>query len=93
MHPTRRISEALNDSTGFHFDAVAPLGEWDTRQHHVELGPEMLRDGDRDLDAPARDREHQRTHERHARETLGELTAGVGAILEQDRHGLGSSGR
>ena len=37
MDPTRRISEALNDSTGFHVDVVAPLGVWDTRQHHVEL--------------------------------------------------------
>ena len=26
MDPTRRISEALNDSTGFHVDVVAPLG-------------------------------------------------------------------
>lgn len=37
MDPTHRISEALNGSTGFFFDAAGKVGEWQTRLHLLEL--------------------------------------------------------
>jgi len=37
MGPTLRITEPLNDSTGFYLDASALVAEWQTAHHRLEI--------------------------------------------------------
>jgi len=37
MGPTLRITESLNDSTGFYLDASALVAEWQTAHHRLEI--------------------------------------------------------